>query len=206
MKYAKYAIGEFLLIVAGILVALQIQNWNEGRKDRIEEREVLARIQNELESHVTLLSRYFEGPMNRKERLRTIEAAFAVRDVEDSLAFLDTVGKAKNFGWYIPQQRRITFDELASSNQIGLIQNTQLREALSSYYHGMQMNQTMLSFRKSDFANRVFELLPMPDRNTVEKGLSDETYAGVVEAVLNSDLHKNITAEKNRSDFILSHH
>ena len=32
VRYFKYAVGVFLLIVAGILVALQIQNWNEGRK------------------------------------------------------------------------------------------------------------------------------------------------------------------------------
>lgn len=33
-KYFKYAIGEILLIVTGILLALQISNWNEGRQNR----------------------------------------------------------------------------------------------------------------------------------------------------------------------------
>jgi len=31
-KYLKYAIGEIALVVIGILIALQINNWNEGRK------------------------------------------------------------------------------------------------------------------------------------------------------------------------------
>ena len=31
-KYFKYAIGEIILVVIGILIALQINNWNEGRK------------------------------------------------------------------------------------------------------------------------------------------------------------------------------
>ena len=31
-KYFRYAIGEILLVVIGILIALQINNWNEGRK------------------------------------------------------------------------------------------------------------------------------------------------------------------------------
>jgi len=32
-KYFKYAIGEIVLVVIGILIALQINNWNEGRKE-----------------------------------------------------------------------------------------------------------------------------------------------------------------------------
>jgi len=36
-KYLKYAIGEIVLVVIGILIALQINNWNEYRKDRNDE-------------------------------------------------------------------------------------------------------------------------------------------------------------------------
>tara|TARA_B100000508_G_scaffold107348_1_gene85427 strand:- start:44 stop:181 length:138 start_codon:yes stop_codon:yes gene_type:complete len=35
-KYFKYAIGEIILVVIGILIALQINNWNELRKSNIE--------------------------------------------------------------------------------------------------------------------------------------------------------------------------
>jgi len=31
-KYLKYAIGEIILVVIGILIALQINNWNESKK------------------------------------------------------------------------------------------------------------------------------------------------------------------------------
>ena len=36
-NYFKYAIGEIVLVVIGILIALQINNWNENRKANIEE-------------------------------------------------------------------------------------------------------------------------------------------------------------------------
>ena len=35
--YLKYAIGEVILVVIGILIALQINNWNEDRKNSMQE-------------------------------------------------------------------------------------------------------------------------------------------------------------------------
>ena len=40
-KYFKYAIGEVVLVVIGILIALQINNWNENRKDGVKEQIIL---------------------------------------------------------------------------------------------------------------------------------------------------------------------
>ena len=47
-QYLKYAIGEILLVVVGILIALQINNWNEERKQNIAETEFLKGIANDL--------------------------------------------------------------------------------------------------------------------------------------------------------------
>ena len=43
-KYFKYAIGEIVLVMIGILLALQVSNWNQDRKDRISERKILDNI------------------------------------------------------------------------------------------------------------------------------------------------------------------
>ena len=40
-RYLVYALGEILLVVIGILIALQVNNWNEGRKEKARERELL---------------------------------------------------------------------------------------------------------------------------------------------------------------------
>ena len=43
-KYFKYAIGEIILVMIGILLALQVSNWNQDRKDSISERKILNNI------------------------------------------------------------------------------------------------------------------------------------------------------------------
>ena len=40
-KYLKYAIGEIILVVIGILIALQINNWNEHRIMKQQEQDIL---------------------------------------------------------------------------------------------------------------------------------------------------------------------
>jgi sensor domain CHASE-containing protein len=47
-KYLLYAIGEIILVVIGILIALSINNWNEQRKERQIEQSILKEIRNNL--------------------------------------------------------------------------------------------------------------------------------------------------------------
>lgn len=55
-KYLLYAIGEVLLVVLGILIALQINNWNETRKDKAAELVALIDLKEEFETnHHTLV-------------------------------------------------------------------------------------------------------------------------------------------------------
>ena len=49
-KYLLYAIGEIALVVIGILIALQINNWNNDRIHRNAEKEILSRIIGNLET------------------------------------------------------------------------------------------------------------------------------------------------------------
>lgn len=54
-RYFFYALGEIILVVIGILIALQVNNWNEARKDRIHEKKLLNDMMENLESNVTIL-------------------------------------------------------------------------------------------------------------------------------------------------------
>lgn len=54
-KYLLYAVGEILLVVVGILLALQVNNWNEERQLRAEERTALSELQADLRTNVRRL-------------------------------------------------------------------------------------------------------------------------------------------------------
>lgn len=57
-KYLSYAIGEIVLVVIGILIALQINNWNQDRLNKIEKREILSRLHIEFKANKEVLNQY----------------------------------------------------------------------------------------------------------------------------------------------------
>lgn len=62
--YLKYAIGEIVLVVIGILIALSINNWNETRKIRNSEHEILKNLKSELIINKIELERIYNLHLN----------------------------------------------------------------------------------------------------------------------------------------------
>jgi hypothetical protein len=56
LKYMRYAIGEIVLVVIGILIALQINTWNEDRKKRITEKNYFTKCLVLVKSHLNQMS------------------------------------------------------------------------------------------------------------------------------------------------------
>jgi len=54
-KYILYAVGEIVLVVIGILIALQINNWSEWKKDRMIEKSILLELVDNLERNIALI-------------------------------------------------------------------------------------------------------------------------------------------------------
>ncbi len=55
-RYLLYALGEIVLVVIGILIALQINNWNESRKQDLAEKEFITGVKNDLEQDKTYIN------------------------------------------------------------------------------------------------------------------------------------------------------
>ena len=71
-KYILYAIGEILLVMIGILLALQVNNWNEWRKDRIVEQELLHEVRNNIQMNVARIEDLHEFQKGCAKSCKTI--------------------------------------------------------------------------------------------------------------------------------------
>lgn len=134
-KYFKYAIGEILLVVIGILIALQINNWNEISKERAKESGYLERLkediltdQQQFELNVEFYNQVFDYG-NSAISYSNGEDLGTTSKWEVLVAFFH----ASQIWPIIPTVS--TYDELKSSGELSLIQSDDLRNSLS-YYHG----------------------------------------------------------------------
>jgi hypothetical protein len=136
-KYLLYSIGEIILVVIGILIALQVNNWNEYRKDRIEEQTILSQLKEEYESNLQQL----ESKIGIRNIL--IESSQKLLEYinEPEGVPMDSIFTAMSRGSYRPTFDPISNDIL-SSEKLSLIQDDRLRKLLSQWKSSVyQLNE-----------------------------------------------------------------
>ena len=125
-KYLTYAIGEIILVVIGILIALSINNWNEDRKDVKREIKMLYDIQNDVNKNIKNIE---EGIIMLEEGIKCSKDI--VSDFEKQTSY-DTIMN-KNFKFYAlywdPDFRNASFENLKKEG-VNLIANDSLRNKI----------------------------------------------------------------------------
>lgn len=132
-KYLIYAIGEIILVVIGILIALQVSNFNEQRKQREQGIQIKKALQTELKSDLELITfdlAYVENQLK-------INNAFAKR-LSSTTSNLDTLVKIVrheyNIGFNgLSELDKTSFTSLESTGSINLLYNT-LANTIQNYY------------------------------------------------------------------------
>lgn len=133
-QYLAYAIGEILLVSIGILIALQVNIWNQNRinsneeyqyyrqplEDALEEKTIMEatiNYSNQVISHGKSAMAIFENPSDaEQDPLQNLLDFYQASQLQD------------------PYSAESTYTELISSGQINLIQNEKLKTALIRYY------------------------------------------------------------------------
>ena len=158
-KYLLYAIGEIVLVVIGILIALSINNWNNNLKETKELQGYLINIKNNLQADLTGIKeikifrdssraysvKYLKIAKNDKI---TIED-FAEIEYSNYNVFWDLYFKSHQSG----------FEALKNSGFIGKLNGTKLEENLNEYYYvldKMQAKEISLNNTIEAMENRAF--------------------------------------------------
>ncbi len=136
-RYLKYAVGEIILVVIGIVIALQINNWNENRKNRIMERALLENLEKEFSNNMGILESYQEWQHTILDNLNnTLSLTGPEYSEVHPDSTMENLVVLFSLNSYEPE---VTILNAAlSSNDISLLRNKEIRQALSGWQQELQ--------------------------------------------------------------------
>ena len=152
-NYVKYAIGEIVLVVIGILIALQINNWNEHQKTEKFEHKLLAELVQALQSDIDGMR--FVIQQNRKiidQGACIIELIDGKRSYHDSLSTY--FFNAHNH--YHHSFNRSAY-ETSKAHGLYFIENDSARRRLSDLYEWQNEQNTNLKPIRNSYYASTFE-------------------------------------------------
>ncbi|MAB49894.1 MAG: hypothetical protein CMC05_14825 [Flavobacteriaceae bacterium] len=129
-KYLIYAVGEIVLVVIGILIALQINNWNEIRQIKKVEKEILYVLLEDLNSAKSYSAQYIENEQSYLDIIEKILHNDSIKTVLNNNNTIEYFNKAFwDFEIKIPVIN--TYSDLKNAGKIAIIQNDSIRDRLS---------------------------------------------------------------------------
>ena len=155
-KYLLYAIGEIILVVIGILIALQVNNWNQLNNEKILEKEYLSSLLKDLDYDIKSFRTTIRSDSSTVENARLLLQKFKRAETWTQDDFANTVTKFMiNSNLNV---QRATIDEIKSSGRIALIRNKELRLHLMTYYSDLE-KILLVSRNNNSFAHEWNRIL-----------------------------------------------
>lgn len=132
--YLKYTIGEIVLVVIGILIALQINNWNEHRIEENQLNEYLLAIKKNIQNDIIVLNKdaIFRDSLKSKN-IRARE------EFKRGILTIETMNEAQRFFYeFYFTPNKSGYDAIKSSGLFGKLTNSSLDSLLHKYYVGLE--------------------------------------------------------------------
>ncbi|WP_235299481.1 DUF6090 family protein [Portibacter marinus] len=151
--YLAYAIGEIILVVLGILIALQVNNWNENQKNSVIENTYYCRILEDFEQDRKLI---FSSIALADEKIEYSKQLILDlhRSEKDKQTLLNDWIKTIRLEVFVP--RTVAFDNLNSSGNLNLLKNLDLRNALSQFYSNMENILRQINQNRDELVERSY--------------------------------------------------
>ena len=185
LKYSRYAIGEIVLVVIGILIALQINNWNESRKENVKLKKAIESVYNDLISDSLLINSALPLVDERKTVITNLlRRSYATEANLDSL--IQIMKYEFPIRWYSsPEYNTNTFSNLKSTGSFDILPS-EIKNSLSNYYTLMASNQdlndkTLDQYRShlDDFVKRYNIIGRLYDENYNNSYLYNHTWTNI---------------------------
>ena len=154
-KYFKYAFGEIILVVIGILIALQINTWNQSRQESNKEKVYLRNVAADLKQQLS----YISFQLEREYEHDSLAASILDRYNREKLLRIDSVISKqlntltirKTFTKADP-----TYQDLISSGNIRLIKDEKLRNEILSYYLELERIESIIMNNNLLYVDEMF--------------------------------------------------
>jgi hypothetical protein len=158
VKYLKYAIGEIVLVVIGILIALQINNWNEERKQNIQITKYAKSLVQDLKKDITMMDTINNVAKQISIRIDSLANYMRNSKIEEisnlDVICLTWVRLYRPYSW-----NRATFEEIKSSGSLRLIVNENISKRIVEYEsQSIHMDEDYYEDKEqSELANQILD-------------------------------------------------
>ena len=128
-KYLLYAIGEIFLVVIGILIALQINNWNEVKKQENEAQTFIVRLSEEVSQNIEVTNQEILREQEQVEKTKSLLEMFSLSQDKISSREIDSLMFAIMSSNSIDLKKG-TLEEGLNTGQVSLLSNSELKKKL----------------------------------------------------------------------------
>ena len=194
-RYFKYAIGEIVLVVIGILIALQINDWNQQRLDRRIENKYLRSIVDEIKVNKQLNQRLVWDRMDKKIAGLKKAKAYAENrlEVKKPNKFINAVSYAGVFSGGYDMGDAYVYDELVNTGNMKLLSDDNLKKAIIDYFSNQIAYEKRLNVHAGNFLSFINNIRPFDFEHPAE--LSEYDQAEAMEAFKTTEFRKIVDAE-----------
>ncbi|MBU2922917.1 hypothetical protein KO504_16325 [Winogradskyella psychrotolerans] len=139
-KYLLYAIGEIILVVIGILIALQINNWNQELANKKEEQTIIKNLNLEFKKNIISVQEYIKHHKTILSDTRVlIDLVGEPEEVLNKFNLDSLLAQSINYWSYKPSQSVVL--DVISSGKLNLISSDSLRLQFFEWSSNLEKNE-----------------------------------------------------------------
>ena len=188
---------DFVIVVMGVFIGMQVSNWNAARQDVREAREYIDRIQQDLlgnQYDMRTRAAYFSGI--REHALAALDAREEPADALDEKFLIDSFIASFSL---VRSYQRNTYDELLSAGAMNKIPNVEIRNRIAEYYRVAEGSQHYMNSVPS-YENALRRTMPYEVQAALRSGGCNAGFstdeAGAIAATAPEDCSLNTSPEQ----------